>query len=402
MNKLLLLIIFSSQWLTAQVEWEQLKAFPGDARDDAVAVFHEGKIYAGFGLNAGFAYTNDWWTYDTLSEEWQQLAHAPLAPRQYLRYFVVGDSLYLYGGTNGTDSSAAFGDFWLYSFDENRWEQLKNPPIGARWAGAAFSSHGHGYLGLGTNGQQNFNDFWQFDPRKRKWLRLSDFPGMGRAKCVSLAGETKAMVAGGLSENDSGFALHNDIWIFNYLSQSWSLAAERLNEPSAYHYAAADSRYFYVLAGYGRRAQQDTTYSLAQIFSGNGLKVKTVPALDIPFRRGGNMLPISDGQFFLLWGLDSNLVRLKEFYKISFSPAATKREVNVYPNPSVGGKSWLQAEGAVRVKLFDMAGACIYSLALRLSEKTHLLNFEKQRTGIYLLQVLFANGSQQVMKLYIH
>lgn len=401
MKKLLLLLVCSCQLLMAQVELTPLNPFPGDARDDAVAVFHQGKIYAGFGLNAGFAYTNDWWQYDTLTQNWQQLAPAPLAPRQYVRYFVIEDSLYLFGGTNGSDSSAAFGDFWLFSFDENRWEQLQNPPLGARWAGVAFSKHDRGYLGLGTNGTQNFRDFWQFNPRQRKWKRLDDFPGQGRAKCVGLSGETKALVAGGLSEVDGAFTLHRDVWLFNYLSQSWSPAADSLHEPSAYHYAAADGRYFYIFAGFGRKAQRDTNYSHLQVFSGQGLQVKSFNTLNVPFRRGGNMLPTGRGQFYMLWGLDRNFVRLNEFYRISLPAEASTREVNLYPNPSVDGKSWLRAEGAEGVDLFERTGAHVAGRILRCAETTHLLNFEKQRPGMYFLQVRFSDGSQQVLKLCI-
>lgn len=401
MKKLRLLFICLPLSIFAQVSTKELTPFPGDARDDAVAVFHEGKVYAGFGLNAGFAYENDWYIYDTLGQQWHELASAPMAPRQYIRYFQVGDSLYLFGGTTGNDSLSAFGDFWLYSFHENRWEELKRPPLSPRWAGVGFSNQGFGYLGLGTNGHENFTDFWQFNPRQRSWKKLADFPAQARAKSVGLAGNNKAVVAGGLTETATVFTVHHDIWYFNFLTQSWQNSFQNLQHNGAYHYATTDGEQVYILGGYNRLNGRDTTYRQLQVLSIAANTLDTLKLPQLPFRRGGNMMAVGQGQFYILWGLNTSFLRVNDFYALRINTAyEPMAERQLYPNPSTNGRVWLQVEYLLELRLFSFEGRLLEKRNANPQQHYHLLDFKELSAGVYLLQLHLKGGETEVLRLF--
>lgn len=94
-------------------------------------------------------------------------------------YAVYGDELYLFGGrTNaGTYSNA----FWKYSPILDEWTLLDTAPLKARVSSSACVSGDKIYMGMGYTGPLHrdtayLRDFWAYAPATKTWQRLADFP----------------------------------------------------------------------------------------------------------------------------------------------------------------------------------------------------------------------------------
>lgn len=382
-------LIFISFKLNGQFAFEELANFPGLARDDAFAVHHKGFIYAGFGLATGFFHVNDWWQYNLATEQWQQLTTPPLSPRQYVRGFVLADSLYLFGGQG--INGEFYGDFWRYSFNEDEWQALAKPPLEARWAGVGFSLGNVGYLGLGFNGTENFNDFWAYHPAKGTWQQKASLPNFRRAKCYGLAINNRGLVGAGLIETTQDFLVLNSQYWYYPLSDRWEEATP-LKQEGAYFYATSSAQNLLLLGGFTRRNNQDSLYKqLRKIDFTNNISV-SYNVDYLPFRRGGNFIKVCDTSYFLLWGLDANFKRVNSFFKLTLNKPLALKPLAAYPNPTLNKSFWLDLPQTQRVQIFTLQGQVVFSQQQKAG--LQLLHLPPYLQGLYILQA--GNQSQKI------
>ena len=102
--------------------WEQIADFPGGPRGYAYGVSNNTMAYVGFGSNSsesGTIYPTDWWAYDILNNEWNQLSDFPSAGRRHPALVIVNDKIYVGLGSNTSN----LGDWWEYDILNDVWSQ---------------------------------------------------------------------------------------------------------------------------------------------------------------------------------------------------------------------------------------------------------------------------------------
>ncbi|KAH3758737.1 hypothetical protein Pelo_9458 [Pelomyxa schiedti] len=65
--------------------------------------------------------TNSFYAFSTTNRTWAALAKPPLLPRYHHAAVVMGNKMYVFGGTDGR---ATLGDFWCYDTVSSRWTQV--------------------------------------------------------------------------------------------------------------------------------------------------------------------------------------------------------------------------------------------------------------------------------------
>ncbi len=362
--------------------FEKLADFPGAARDDAFAIHHKGFIYAGFGLDQGFIRRNDWWRYEIATAKWQQLEKPPISPRQYLRGFLIGDSLYLFGGQG--PNSEFYGDFYRYSIYEDEWKALADPPWGARWAGVGFTLGNTGYLGLGYNGSKSFKDLWAYNLREDTWQEKASLPASGRAKGYAIVLENKALIGAGLIEDSTGVQILADHYFYYPLSDRWE-KQDFLDLRGSYFYASNSNGKALLLGGFSRSNNRNTLSKQLEIVNFEQQTRDLYNIDSLPFRRGGNFIKVDDQNYFLLWGLDSNYRRINAFYSLKLSASHSPPGIQVYPNPIRQHLVWLKSDQSEEIAIYSLAGERVYQAHQNAGLVLHSL--PKQLGGLYFLKV---------------
>ncbi|OJU41691.1 MAG: hypothetical protein BGN96_02480 [Bacteroidales bacterium 45-6] len=154
--------------------------------------------------------------------------------RGFASSFVVGNKLYVFGGYNGKDY---YKDLWSLDLtsEDGSWTQqtaldastatVTNPAsahYGRRYA-AGFSIGTNGYIGGGSNGNDNLKDFWQYDTQANKWTQIADFPSTGRYGCYAFTLNNVGYVGGGYGDNPdaSGQSFFSDLYSYDPSLKSW-------------------------------------------------------------------------------------------------------------------------------------------------------------------------------------
>ncbi len=357
-----------------------LPDFPGEARDDAVATFYRGKIWGGFGLGTSFQFLSDWWVYDTLSQEWTRLADPPISPRQYLRFFRYRQRLFLYGGIS---AQGAQGDLWTYHLETDSWEELPRPPLAPRWAGLAVRVGQYAFIGLGRNQQEYFNDLWRLNLETMEWQPCPPLPGPGRANMVGLALGEKILVAGGNAKVGSQQSYFADLWFYDPRLNRWE-AGPSLPEAMAYVYHASLGNRAWLWGGFKRENQEDLFLASMLELDRSGRTSEERP-LRGPWRRGGNLLYDGDKRIYLIWGLDRNYQRLKQFAFWKVAKEGAQAEL-LFPNPASQGRVWFWSAKGGELHLYNLHGILVEKCKYQAGEK-QLLDLSHLAAGPYFLQV---------------
>lgn len=196
-------------------------------RYGAVAFTLAKSAYIGMGYNND--YLDDFWRFDTISNDWTEVAAFGGNRRIYPVAFTIDNNAYAGLGysyrfieidTNVFVTDTIFyRDFWRYSAKTNNWEQIASFPGIPRGQAVAFSINNAGYVGTGVDTTGNpLKDFWKYEPENDKWIQVSDFGGNARFDAVAFTFDEKGYVAaGGASET----TLYNDVWQYIPGSNQW-------------------------------------------------------------------------------------------------------------------------------------------------------------------------------------
>lgn len=357
-----------------------LPDFPGEARDDAVTTFYRGKIWGGFGLGTSFQFLSDWWVYDTLSQEWSRLADPPISPRQYVRSFRYRQRLFLYGGIG---AEGAQGDLWTFHLETGSWEELPRPPLPPRWAGLAVRMGQYAFIGLGRNQQQYLNDLWRLNLETMEWQPCPPFPGSGRANMVGLALGEKILVAGGNAQVGSQQSYFADLWFYDPRLNRWE-AGPSLPQAMAYVYHTSLGNNALFWGGFKRENQEDLFLAAMLELDRSGRSSEEKP-LSGPWRRGGNLLYDGHKRVYLIWGLDRNYQRLKQFAFWKVAKEEAEAEL-LFPNPASQGRVWFRSAKGGELRIYNLQGLLVEQVAYPANEKL-LLNLSPLAAGPYFLQL---------------
>ncbi|MDR3245793.1 MAG: galactose oxidase [Prevotellaceae bacterium] len=155
--------------------WKRRADFPAEARYAAVSFSVGGKAYVGLGYDGRTIY-NDFWEYDPKTNVWTKvLAEFPGIERYYAVGAAVGGKGYV--GT-GYDGGSTLKDF--YSFTpgvgpgEGTWAEVSSYEGSKREGASVFVIGNSLYLLGGTTNNTNPVDMQKYDPATDKWTKVMD------------------------------------------------------------------------------------------------------------------------------------------------------------------------------------------------------------------------------------
>lgn len=117
--------------------WTQLPDIPGPSRHHPFMFATNGEVYAGMGHGGNFIY-RDWYRYDTLNNNWQTMNSFPGEARVAGTQFDHNGYGYVLSGDGDNHSFMSTGEMWRYESVSDSWTQLSPHPGFSRWAPGSF------------------------------------------------------------------------------------------------------------------------------------------------------------------------------------------------------------------------------------------------------------------------
>ncbi|MEK6477175.1 hypothetical protein WJR50_06560 [Catalinimonas sp. 4WD22] len=213
------------------------------------------KVFAGLGLDIGFAFRNEWYAYDAENNTWTEKASFPGNAGVNIT-ISLNDKFYAGLGENGKA-------IWQYDPEVDSWTAIAEFP-GQADTYFAYSSGSKMYAGLGDNG----NALWAYDPATDTWSSIGDFPVVtSDIETFVIDGETFAWV----SFQESGKAA--EIWQFSTASKSWHTVGN-----------AEASNFLFAMDGKGYFAEENSSELLSfSPASASWTTVSTLPKTNPKF-----------------------------------------------------------------------------------------------------------------------
>lgn len=312
--------------------WTQIEDFPGTARDDAAAFAIGTHAYFGTGLETGWALTSNWWMVDIVGwPQWYPVPDLPGGARQYAVGFSAFDRGFLFGGLS---DNGPLNELWSFSEVDNAWSERSPLPGPGRYACAAFSIEGVGYVvgGRYANGTPT-NECWRYDPIQDLWTQVAELPEPARHRVTCFSDGTYGYLAGGA---DEAFNALTETWRYDPVDDSWTAMAP-LPEPR-YGSAALSNIAFGIVGG----ASDDTTFHANSFLYDIAANTWSEMADTLPHGLRGAKSAYAGGgggwYFNVIGtGLDNDLVRRREMYTYGFVFSVDDtvlQELRIHPNPS--------------------------------------------------------------------
>ncbi len=220
-------------------KWFRLHDAPVQNPYNLLHVSLDNMVY--IGLNN----TNELWSFNTLTEQWQQLAPFPGKPRSAGTAFILDKKIYFGTGSINYEQP---NDFWEYDIKNNTWTQ-KNKFPGAKRSGAtSFSLNNKGYMIAGVKEDQYYNpydDCWEYNPQNDSWIELQnvqypDWTGAtGFFYATAIAIGEKALFGLGMNMVAYPKGYHERMYIFDpNASRQWTqiknFPEERTDHPISF------------------------------------------------------------------------------------------------------------------------------------------------------------------------
>lgn len=358
MRSLLPFLLLLSTAVSAQT-WQQLPDFPGTARDDAASFSIGNKIYVGTGMEVGWGLTNDWWCFDTQTDNWAVIAAMPTTPRQYSVAFTVCDTGYVFGGV---DANGALSELWAYYSGSDQWVQKSSMPAEARYASAAVEAWNYGIVATGMLASDvPTNEAWKYFPATDSWEAMNAVPGPARHRAVAFRGGGGMVIAGGA--DSTGVAL-SDVWSYPVWFETGDYYPQS-NLPAPRYEMKGGSQYGMVVVG---GADSDSTFH-DDAWRSDGTNWLDLPSFPGGLRRGGVGAGIEEtnfwsNSFFFGLGLDQGLTRHKDWWRLDYAMEITEQDlprIGLFPNPATNSVTvtWPNAWPNARIIIRDALGRTV-------------------------------------------
>lgn len=370
---------------------------------------------------------------NTLRAQWVPVTKMPGGPTDGCVNFVIGDTAYVSGGTQGmafnkyyakgdkwTSSSylggngkRAFGfsfavngkgyvmggfntagctqDMWMYDPATGQWTQKKDFPGGLRNAGFNFVINNVAYVGGGEQGSNGrWDDFWKYDDVNDQWTQLPNLP-MGPIEfptCFVVNG--KAYVTTWEGTDGTSVFEEKTMWEYNPANGgNWTKKADFPGTARQCATAFALGKYGFVGGG---QTDYNTVYKdmwRYDVTTDTWTQVEDFPmstsAWSTAFVVNGTAY-LGTGVAFVTAGLTGT----DAFYKYKSSldvaniqPAASA--LSIYPNPASRAISIDAARGkAAQIVIYDVTGRLVMNVPNTMDRKFDISTLDK---GMYILEV---------------
>lgn len=350
MKGIFILFLVVSLSLNAQT-WTSVSSVPTAGRDDGICFALNGFGYIVTGYLNGFAESNKLFQYDPNSNSWNEKATFPGTARQYSCVFTLKNKAYVIGGYS--DASLALKDVWEYDGFTNVWTQLHDFPGAARWHATALSIQNNAYLGMGTTADSILSDFWKYSVDLDSWTQLSDYPGGPNRSVQGFPLLNEGIFGEGFDTNP---ITYSPSWFsFNSNTETWNSVPPI---PAGLRsYGTAISTGFNALVCGGM--DENNVFSNSCYFMDYTKTWKAANPLPINGLKGAKGFTLN-GQFYLGTGLNDNLMRISDFYKMEM-PTTSVQETLLFPNPSKDYFN-LISEPNAKVSVFTVGGQLLQTL----------------------------------------
>lgn len=117
--------------------WTQLPNIPGPSRHHPFMFAVNGEVYAGMGHGGNFIY-RDWYRFDTINNTWETKNSFPGEARVAGTQFDHNGFGYVLSGDGDNHNFMSTGEMWRYETATDNWTQLSPHPGFSRWAPGSF------------------------------------------------------------------------------------------------------------------------------------------------------------------------------------------------------------------------------------------------------------------------
>jgi N-acetylneuraminic acid mutarotase len=379
MKGIILLSLFFTTCIHAQT-WTSVASVPTAGRDDGICFALNGFGYIVTGYLGTFAESNKLFQYDPNSDSWNEKATFPGIARQYSSVFTLNNKAYMIGGYS--QSSQALKEVWEYDGFTNTWTQLHDFPGSARWHATALHIQNTGYVGMGTTADSTLADFWKYNVDLDSWTQLSNYPGGPNRSVLGFPLLNEGIFGEGFDINP---ILYSPAWFsFNPTTETWTTIPPIPGGLRAYGTVISTDFNAVVCGGMDENnvfhndcylLDYTKTWKAANPLPMTGLKGSKGFALK--------------GQFYLGTGLNDNMTRISDFYKMEL-PTATVQGTLLFPNPSKDYFN-LISEPNAKVSVFTVGGLLVQTLK---TNDAGFLEIKQLPIGLYVCLIEGKNTSE--------
>jgi N-acetylneuraminic acid mutarotase len=329
-------------------QWVTLPDFPGKKRGYSYGAAYQGKGYIGFGI--GDSVLRDLWSFDPAQGNWNELTPCPCSGRLHPAFVEANGKIYVGLGSN---LASNLNDFWAYDINSDSWEQLPDFPSLKRHHPFYFSIGKDVFVGMGhgsvdVDGWDVYKDFYKYDTETNTWTQMDDFPGEARVAGTQFSYNGKGYVLHGEGE-DHRLMDEGEFWEYDPTIDRW----KRLTSvPNGSRWAP------------GTFVVGNTVYTVA--------------------------------------GSTYRYIDKKDMWAYQFSPVSSSEDIqenfgiSISPNPVSDflklnfSKSSMDLKESIQYKILTIEGKLLHSGNTR----SNIIYLDFLKDGIYLLQLTIDNTPQ--------
>ncbi|MFK7807446.1 MAG: T9SS type A sorting domain-containing protein [Saprospiraceae bacterium] len=150
-----------NDWWEYDIEtntWSEKPNFPALPRHHPFQFGIGDYVYTGLGHGNGFI-SDRWYRYDPITEDWEEMTSLPAEGRVAGTQFSLNGIGYVLSGDGEDHMTMEEGEFWSYDPLLDEWDQLPSHPSVSRWAPSSFVIDGEVYI---INGQSLIGNGYQY------------------------------------------------------------------------------------------------------------------------------------------------------------------------------------------------------------------------------------------------
>lgn len=394
--KRLLLVPLAALLLSIELpaqQWYQVASFPGTSTYSGFSFEVGGKGYFGTGNTSATttALSQQFWSYDPVSDSWSQQATFPGLARYEAIGFAIGS--YGYAGTGFCPSDNTLADMYKYDPSLNSWSSVASLPVG--WnCSVAFVIGQKAYLvtgdTLGNVGGAPSSRLWEYDATLDVWTAKSPLPATPRTRAFGFAILSKGYIGGGTNNNSTNL---NDFWEYDPQLDSWVQKATLPTSPRLPAGFTIGTNGFYC-TGYN----SNTSSSSTQLYAYDVATDSWTPQTNFGgvMRWGTSMFVI--GSTAYVGGGREGTSNYPDWWKYTLSKTGIAEysnglSVQISPNPVTEAASIEITGGTVSktftFSLYDVNGKCIQSQEV----KSHFTFYRNDLSaGVYTYTISDEDG----------
>ncbi|HVZ39736.1 MAG TPA: kelch repeat-containing protein [Candidatus Kapabacteria bacterium] len=189
------------------------------------------------------------------AQVWTQLDSLPGRARTGAATFVIGDTVYVVGGTHSID---CYG----YCVTTHKWSRKKDVPnvVTERLDATAFTVGNTGYVGLGLDQDSvTLRDLWAYDAAADTWSQRADLPGSTRCGAFAMNINGTVYVGGGFTGRLLVSEMR-DMYAYDPVQDLWTRKANIIVGGAFYVGAFVLGNYGYMATGLVRGTEIHNLY----------------------------------------------------------------------------------------------------------------------------------------------